>query len=286
MVHDIDAARLSRRQLLKTVAMGAAVAGLPELAVAKSLGATAIDHVSYESSDYKKTRDFYASVFGFRVSEEDDRQLYLWAGDALISAKNTPAARRPRIDHFGVTVDPWDSRVVAAVLEERRLPARFQRNDPHDPGGRSAFTRDQDGFALQLDPKDLAIRPAPTPSSAPLKAIGINHISYQCRDYRKARDFYTDLLGVTVSNDDGKQAYLWFGDVFMAVRNGANADTVPAIDYVAWTLADWDVARVSAELKRHALDARPDATGRSVTTKDINGYTLQLCSKELGRRPS
>jgi hypothetical protein len=72
----------------------------------------------------------------------------------------------------------------------------------------------------------------------------------------------------------------------MVVRNGANADTVPAIDYVAWTLADWDVARVSAELKRHALDARPDATGRSVTTKDINGYTLQLCSKELGRRPS
>ncbi|HVB38458.1 MAG TPA: VOC family protein, partial [Vicinamibacterales bacterium] len=90
MIHDLDAFTLDRRQLLKVLAAAAAVAGLPSLALAESLKGTLINHVSYESADYNKTRDFYRDLFGFQVSDEDDRQLFLWAGDALISAKNTP----------------------------------------------------------------------------------------------------------------------------------------------------------------------------------------------------
>src|SRR5438093_3042131 len=36
------------------------------------------------------------------------------------------------------------------------------------------------------------------------KMIGINHISYACPDYRKARDFYTTVLGMQNAKDDGK----------------------------------------------------------------------------------
>ena len=68
--------------------------------------ASAINHVSYASADYRKTRDFYRDVFGFQVSDEDERQLYLWAGDAQSSAKNTPAVQTPFIDHFGLTLEP------------------------------------------------------------------------------------------------------------------------------------------------------------------------------------
>ena len=38
-----------------------------------------------------------------------------------------------------------------------------------------------------------------TANAAPpsgLKMLGINHISYTCPDYRKARDFYSSVLGM------------------------------------------------------------------------------------------
>jgi catechol 2,3-dioxygenase-like lactoylglutathione lyase family enzyme len=282
--HVPPTSRLNRRQLMKKIAAGT-LAALPGFGAGKRLSGTAINHVSYESTDYKKTRDFYVGLFGFQVSEEDDKQLYLWAGDSLISAKNTPKVVAPRIDHFGLTVDPWDLSSVEAALNERRLIARVSRNDPHDAQQKSAFTRDPNGYTLQLGAKDLETRPAPIASRAPLKAVAVNHISYQCADYKKTRDFYSELLGVAVSNDDGKQAYLWFGDAFMVVRNSPDGSKQPLIDHVAWTLADWDKDRVTAELKKHGLDARPDAAGKSIMTKDLNGYPLQLCSYDLEKRP-
>ena len=122
-------------------------------------------------------------------------------------------------------------------------------------------------------------------SRASLKAVGINHLSYQCPDYKKVRDFYTDLLGVQVTKDDGKQAYLWFGDAFIVVRNSTNGSPKPVIDHFAWTIANWNKDRVAAELTKRGLQVQPDAEGLSIITKDLNGYTLQLCSKDLEKRP-
>ncbi len=277
--------QLDRRQFMASLAVGTTMAGLSPRSATSALRATAIDHVSYESQDYKKTRDFYVEIFGFQVSEEDNGQLYLWAGDALLSAKNTPKVPAPFIDHFGVTLDPWDPNAVATVLEERGRAAQFLRNDPHDRQGRSAFTRDVNGFALQLDPKDLVTRPVPAASRAPLKAVSLNHIWYLCPDYKTTRDFYRELLGTPVTNDDGQQAYLWFGDVFMIVRSNSDRHARPVVDRVAWTLADWDPNRVLAVLKSRGLDAQQDAFGKSILTKDLNGYPLELCSSDLASKP-
>ena len=50
------------------------------------------------------------------------------------------------------------------------------------------------------------------PSSG-FKTIAVNHISYSCPDYTKARDFYATLMGMEnlPSHDNGTQAYLAFG---------------------------------------------------------------------------
>src|SRR6185295_13695223 len=52
---------------------------------------------------------------------------------------------------------------------------------------------------------------AATPSA--FKTISVNHISYSCPDYTKARDFYSTLLGMEnlPEHDNGTQAYLAFG---------------------------------------------------------------------------
>src|SRR5579884_1504851 len=233
---------LTRREVLKSFAIGAAAWAIPKtMAAASPLKATHFNHISYPSADYKKTRDFYVDLLGFQASDEDDKQLYVWAGDALISCKNTPNVKAPLMDHFGLTLEPWNSATVKSVLQERGLNVRQSSGDPHDPAGpsQSIFTNDPFRYTVQLGPKDLEGKPAPVASKSPLKAVGINHISYQCADYKKVRDFYTDLFGVPVSKDDGKQAYLWLGDAYIVVRNNADGNPKPVVDHFGWTVANW-----------------------------------------------
>ena len=62
--------------------------------------------------------------------------------------------------------------------------------------------------------QSLAVAASAASAAAPLraadsrgfKAVAVNHISYQVADYARTRDFYSDLLGMKVSHDDGKQA--------------------------------------------------------------------------------
>ena len=90
MIYPGGAVGLDRRQFLKVLAI-AGVAEFPVLAAEKNLKGVAINHVSYASSDYRKTRDFYRDVSGFRYRMKTALSC-TWAGDALISAKNTPAS--------------------------------------------------------------------------------------------------------------------------------------------------------------------------------------------------
>ena len=55
--------------------------------------------------------------------------------------------------------------------------------------------------------------PASTKDS-PFKTVELDHrISYQVKDYRVTREFYADLMGMDVKNDNGKtQCELYFGE--------------------------------------------------------------------------
>src|SRR2546425_3570146 len=64
--------------------------------------------------------------------------------------------------------------------------------------------------------------PAAKAASNPLEALYVNHISYQVNDYKKVRDFYVDLLGMKITEDDGKQCRLVIGNNTLIHRNRAN----------------------------------------------------------------
>src|SRR5579862_2852054 len=53
--------------------------------------------------------------------------------------------------------------------------------------------------------------PGASAAGSSLAASSVHHISYQVADYRKTRDLYSDLLGMKVSNDNGKQCILMCG---------------------------------------------------------------------------
>ena len=117
------------------------------------------------------------------------------------------------------------------------------------------------------------------------KMIAVNHISYACPDYRKARDFYTTALGMQNAKDDGKsRANLTLGPKsggnYFIARN-APADLPAAksvVDHICYTIPDWDDARVNATLKAHGLN--PTGRSGSVNVLDPFNYSVQLASSE------
>jgi catechol 2,3-dioxygenase len=125
-----------------------------------------------------------------------------------------------------------------------------------------------------------AVAPAGAAESKGFKAVAVNHISYQVADYARSRDFYTDLLGMRVSHDDGKQCYLSFGDTFLLPRNGPNGAPTPRVDHIAYTIENWDKNAVEAELKRRGLEPRPD-TENSFHIKDPDGFNVQISGKDM-----
>jgi catechol 2,3-dioxygenase-like lactoylglutathione lyase family enzyme len=123
------------------------------------------------------------------------------------------------------------------------------------------------------------------------KMIGINHLSYACPDYTKARDWYASVLGMekTPGKDNGQRANLAFGPEpgkggsFVVARTAKpSANPRPpaqaVIDHVCYTIPNWDDGRVNAALK---ASGRP-FTSRSgnVNVLDPFNYPVQLANSE------
>ena len=126
---------------------------------------------------------------------------------------------------------------------------------------------------------------AATVEAAPANAVSINHVSMQVADYTKTRDFYVGLLGMKVSDDDGKtQCRLTFGDNILIPRNASSRPGGKAgVDHIAYTLANWDTDKsvkpaVEAELNRRKLNIR--VTEGSFHVQDPDGFEVQMGGKK------
>jgi catechol 2,3-dioxygenase-like lactoylglutathione lyase family enzyme len=125
------------------------------------------------------------------------------------------------------------------------------------------------------------------------KIIGINHMSYTCPDYAKAREWYASVLNMKseTTRDDGKRANLMFGPEpgkggsFLVARSpgsvasgsaGGKSGAEAVIDHICYTVPNWDEARVRATLKAKGLEV----SGRdgSLHVYDPFNYDVQLGS--------
>ena len=122
---------------------------------------------------------------------------------------------------------------------------------------------------------------APPLEATGFEATAVNHLSYTVNDVARTRDFYAELLGMRVGNDDGKSCTLAFGDSFIVARKGnESSPPAPRIDHFAITIADWNRDAVEAELNRRGLDPRPD-TDNSFIIEDPEGFRLQISGEEM-----
>ncbi len=143
--------------------------------------------------------------------------------------------------------------------------------------------------------------PVTTGGTAPWKTVWLDHISYSVADYKRSADFYADLMGWEVRNDNGtSQASLNINNIGgIIIRNGrqrANAEPAEAggrgrsgrprptgvINHISWGIEPWDTDGVKAELERRGLNPRPDMVGenfKSFHVRDPDGWDLQISNK-------
>ena len=160
LLQDFERGKLSRRQLIQSLtaaaAASASIAPAPAAAAAPEgqvFRATAFNHVSYQVADYRKSRDFYAGLFGMKVTLDDGTQCRLAFGDNILIARNRPSGT-PKVDHIAYTIAGWDTDksvkpALKAELERRGLQIRESST-----GGSSLHVSDPDGFEVQMGGKD------------------------------------------------------------------------------------------------------------------------------------
>jgi catechol 2,3-dioxygenase-like lactoylglutathione lyase family enzyme len=155
LLHDFEQGRMDRRQLIRSIAVAAAAVAAPAAAEGKGFQAVAVNHISYVSSDYARTRDFYADLLGMKISHDDGKQqCYMSFGDTFLLPRNArtggkmPAQTPPLINHIAYTIDNWDKNAVEEELKRRGLTPRPDTDD-------SFHVKDPDGFDLQISGKNM-----------------------------------------------------------------------------------------------------------------------------------
>jgi len=124
LLQQFEQGKLNRRQLIQSLTLaataGAAATAVPAAAAAegKVINVTNINHVSYQVSDYARTRDFYAGLFGMKVSEDDGKQCRLSFGNNILVVRNRQPA--PKVDHIAYTIANWDQEKEAIEAEVKR----------------------------------------------------------------------------------------------------------------------------------------------------------------------
>jgi catechol 2,3-dioxygenase-like lactoylglutathione lyase family enzyme len=128
--------------------------------------------------------------------------------------------------------------------------------------------------------------PVPAVAAEPvLKATGVLHISYQVKDYKKTRDFYTNLLGMKVVADTGQRCDLHVGNEVIIIRNTSlsSASSKPAekpgVDHLCYSIANWNKDRVFNTLKQRGYKPEPEGD-RDLQVKDPDGYHIQLSARQ------
>lgn len=181
MLRDFEDGRMSRRQLIQSLAMvalagGAASAQTPSAPapapfVKTSWKTVHLDHISFAVTDYKKSAAFYQALMGWELQNDNGtNQATLRIGNvgeiiirnsrvsaaAAAAPGSAPAVagaqgNRPPvtgvINHISWGVEPWDTDGVKAALEKRGLEPR---PDMVGADFKSYHVTDPDGWDLQI----------------------------------------------------------------------------------------------------------------------------------------
>src|SRR6266850_2065357 len=174
LLTDFERGRMTRRQLIQSLALAAVAAAPAGSAAAQAAKASTIppphdpapwktvwlDHISYAVSDYRRSTAFYRDLMGWEIKKDNGtnqcsmkigniRQPAANAATAAPAASGAPAPAPITgvINHVSWGVEPWDTEQVKAELERRALKPR---PDMVGDNFKSFHVKDPDGWDLQI----------------------------------------------------------------------------------------------------------------------------------------
>ena len=122
LVNEYERGRLTRRELIQTLAMLAAAGAT---ASAAPLRSGSINHVSVLVTDMARSMEFYNRVFGLSLQNEDKANKIARLGSGgkvLVSLRVEPPAGL--IDHFAIGVEGFNRDAVTKELQGMGLTPR------------------------------------------------------------------------------------------------------------------------------------------------------------------
>jgi catechol 2,3-dioxygenase-like lactoylglutathione lyase family enzyme len=250
--------------------------------------ATAVNHIAYGVADYARSRDFYMDLFSMKCVFDDGNRCSVAFGNperAIYIGPSRQPDKKPFVDHLAYSVANFDTRAAEPELKRYGF-------DPKYDGEFAWSIVDPDGYTIQICAESGvfpgAARPGATsegkiPSGSAasrpgvFKATAVNHIAFGVPDYARSRDFYLDLLGMSLAFEDGIKCSVAFGDPEDALYIVRRADG-PVVDHFAISVADFDLAAAEAALRRFGLHPEPDGDS-AWTIPDPDGYRVQVCAE-------
>jgi catechol 2,3-dioxygenase-like lactoylglutathione lyase family enzyme len=291
-----------------------------------------LDHLSCKVDNLEKEVSFYNSLMNWAVRDINHHEAVLDIGDwgglvlrggyqvspSVLETQRAEHERRieraranglelgpfvPRkavFDSVCWGIEPWDASKVKAALEGRGLnPVADNRGDFE-----SFHVKDPDGFDVQISNgshKNRRTKPASAKLSGTAqfdhtdwKTVFLDHMSYQCTDYKKTGAFYQALLGWEPVVDAGNSIQVRIGNVGGTIlRNHFGGGQGVLIDHISFGITPFNTESVKAGLEKRGLPARADTGSsapmetspyKSYHTTTPNGYDLQISNANLANR--
>jgi catechol 2,3-dioxygenase-like lactoylglutathione lyase family enzyme len=114
-----------------------------------------------------------------------------------------------------------------------------------------------------------------------IKTTGIDHVVLYVSDLQRARQFYINVLGMTVAHESDWQSFLWCGQnqvaLFEAGRMGISVGKDTELNHMAlrMELASYEETKARLEEEGITVTGRP-GDDTCIYFEDPDGHRLQL----------
>ena len=111
-------------------------------------------------------------------------------------------------------------------------------------------------------------------AASTFRGVDVNHVALNVTDVKRSRDFYQKHLGLPVVRQTENNCFLGLGNNFLALFKNPN----PGMNHYCLSIKDYEVDRMTAELKRQGLNPRQPTGSKRVYFDDPDGIEVQLSS--------
>ena len=144
LVTRYESGALTRRQLVQGLTLLAAAGGAaPAHAQETPFASTGIDHISIQVTDLARSIEFYQSVFGLSILNQDVPNEIVRMGRSRVIVSLHHKEPTGIVDHFAIGIEGFDREAVTRALNAKGLT-------PDQNLDYGFYVRDPEGIPVQI----------------------------------------------------------------------------------------------------------------------------------------